>query len=81
MSLKMKLRKIRYRTGKFFGWASDRWARLGGRWGKRGSYGHFSGMASGRTRAELLDAAMRADAATQLHDFNEQGPGYGACRT
>jgi hypothetical protein len=65
----MKLRKIKHRTGKFFGWAKDRWARLGGRWGKKSSYGHFAGMADMRTRAELLDAAMRADAGDQEEEL------------
>jgi hypothetical protein len=61
----VRLRKIKHRTGKFFGWAKDRWARLGGRHGKKRSYGHYSGYADMRTRAELLDAAMRADALDQ----------------
>jgi hypothetical protein len=69
MSLGMKLRKIKHRTGKFFGWAKDRWARLGGRWGKKRSYGHYSGYADGRTRAELRDAAARADAMDQLKEL------------
>ena len=58
----MKLRKIKYLTAKFFGWKEDAWARLGGRWGKKSSYGHFAGMADMRTRAELPDAAARAGA-------------------
>jgi hypothetical protein len=65
----MKLRKIKHRTGKFFGWVKDRWARLGGRHGKKSSYGHYSGYADNRTKAELLDAAMRADALDQERDL------------
>ena len=59
----MKLRKIKHLTAKFFGWKEDGWARLGGRWGTKRSYGHFAGMADMRTRAELPDAGARADAA------------------
>ena len=55
----MKLRKIKHLTAKFFGWKKDRWARLGGRHGKKGPYGHFAGMADMRTRAELRDADDR----------------------
>src|SRR6516162_3497580 len=66
MPLRMKLRKIRYRTVKFFGHKKDRWARLGGRWGKRRSYGHYSEYPDGRTRAELRDCDDRADAIMQL---------------
>jgi hypothetical protein len=32
---------------KFFGFPEDNWARLGGRWGKKRSYGHFAGMSPG----------------------------------
>ena len=38
----MKKRKIRYKTRKFFGYSDEGWARGGGRWGKKRSYGHFS---------------------------------------
>mgnify|MGYP007082103532 CR=1 FL=1 len=31
---------------KFFGWPEDNWARLGGKNGKKRSYGHFSGMSA-----------------------------------
>jgi hypothetical protein len=64
----VKLRKIVHQTAKFFGWKEDGWARLGGRWGKKRSYGHFAGMADMRTRAELRDAAARADALEQELD-------------
>jgi len=53
----MKKRKIRYKTGKFFGYSDEGWARSGGRWGKKRSYGHFSpGNPGGRTRAEIQNA-------------------------
>ena len=65
----MKLRKIKHRTGKFFGWAKDRWARLGGRHGKKRSYGHYAGMADMRTKAELRDADARADALAMVDDL------------
>ncbi len=57
----MKLRKIKHRSGKFFGWIEDGWARLGGRWGKKSSYDHFSGLGNpgGRTVAEIRDADAR----------------------
>ena len=61
----MKLRKIRHRTVKFFGWKKDRWARLGGRNGKKRPYGHYAGMAGMRTRTELRDVSDRNDAAEQ----------------
>ena len=50
---------MKHRTHKFFGWKKDRWARPGGRWGKRRSYGHYAGMADMRTRAEKRDADDR----------------------
>jgi hypothetical protein len=31
---------------KFFGYGEDNWARLGGKDGKKRSYGHFSGMSA-----------------------------------
>jgi hypothetical protein len=62
----MKLRKIKFRYPKFFGWKKDRWARLGGRWGKKRSYGHYAGMPPSLTRAELRDKAARIDALAQL---------------
>jgi hypothetical protein len=62
---KLKLRKIRYRTAKFFGWKKDRWARLGGINGKKRSYGHYAGMSDCRTRAELRDGDARLDAVEQ----------------
>ena len=34
-SYDIKLRKFKYLTAKFFGWAEDAWARPGGRWGKK----------------------------------------------
>jgi len=34
---------------KWFGWPEDSYARLGGRNGKKRSYGHFSSMGSPRT--------------------------------
>ena len=52
----MKVRKIKYRFHKFFGYAKDAWARLNGRHGRKRSYGHFSGMASNRTKAEKENA-------------------------
>ena len=61
----MKLRKIRHQTAKFFGWKEDGWARLGGRHGKKRSYGHYAGMAGMRTRAELRDVSDRNDAVEQ----------------
>jgi hypothetical protein len=57
----MKIRKIKYRTGKFFGYRKDGWARLGGRWGRKMSYGHYASMADYRTRAEKRDADLRRD--------------------
>lgn len=64
----MKLRKILHKTAKFFGFKEDSWARLGGRNGKKRSYGHFSSYADGRTRAEKLDAALREDHRQQLEE-------------
>lgn len=61
----MRLRKIKHNHAKFFGWKKDRWARLGGRNGKKRSYGHFAGMADGQTRVELREAAALADAIEQ----------------
>lgn len=55
----MKKRKIKYKSSKFFGHPEDSWARLGGRHGKKRSYGHFGSGAGGsmRTRAEKKNAA------------------------
>lgn len=36
---------------KWFGWPEDSWARLGGRNGKKRSYGHFSSMGSPRSNS------------------------------
>jgi hypothetical protein len=69
MTVHMKLRKIEHRYNRFFGWAKDRWARLGGRWGKRSSYGHYAGMADQRSRDEKRDADARADARDQLKEL------------
>ncbi len=66
----MKLRRLKHETGKFFGWAKDRWARLGGRHGKKRSYGHFSGMADMRTRVEIQDADFRRDVREGEYDIN-----------
>lgn len=52
----MKKRKIQHKTPKFFGHPEDSWARLGGRHGKKRSYGHFAGMADMRTKAEKRNA-------------------------
>ena len=54
-------KKIKHKSHKFFGYAKDAWARLGGRWGRKRSYGHFSGMADGRTVAEIRNADQRRD--------------------
>lgn len=56
-------RKIKYKTRKFFGFPEDSWARLGGRWGKKRSYGHFSGYGNpgGRTAAEIRNNDQRRD--------------------
>lgn len=55
------IKKIKHATRKFFGYPDDNWARLGGRYGKKRSYGHFSGYgnAGGRTRAEISNADDR----------------------
>jgi len=57
----MKIRKIKHKTRKFFGYPEDSWARLNGRWGKKRSYGHFGGYGNpgGRTRAEIRNADLR----------------------
>lgn len=52
----MKRRKVKHRTPKFFGHPEDSWTRLGGRYGKKRSYGHFSGMPDFRTEAEKQNA-------------------------
>ena len=57
------IKKIKQKTRKFFGYPEDNWARLGGRHGKKRSYGHFSsyGNAGGRTVAEIRNADERRD--------------------
>ncbi len=59
----MKQRKIKHKTRKFFGYPEDNWARLGGRHGKKRSYGHYAGLSNpgGRTRVEIQDADRRRD--------------------
>lgn len=52
------MRKIKYKTSKFFGWPEDNWARLGGRHGKKRSWGHFAGMADSRSKAEKQNADL-----------------------
>ena len=52
----MKKRKIKHTSPKFFGYPEDAWARLGGRNGKKRSYGHFAGIADARTRSEKRNA-------------------------
>jgi hypothetical protein len=60
---RLKVRKIRHRCPKFFGWKKDRWARLGGRHGKKCSYGHLGDyMCDNRTRAEIRNADDRREA-------------------
>lgn len=56
-------RKVKHRTHKFFGYAKDAWARLRGHWGRKRSYGHFSGYgnAGGRTVAEIRNADQLRD--------------------
>ncbi len=54
--MKIKKRKIRYRSRKDMGHPEDSWARLGGRHGKKRSYGHFSGYAENRSLAEKRNA-------------------------
>jgi hypothetical protein len=59
----IRIRKIKYKTRKFFGYAEDSWARLCGRYGKKRSYGHFSGLGNsgGRTVDEIRNADERQD--------------------
>jgi len=59
--MRIKVRKIKYRTPKFFGYKEDAWARLGGRWGRKRSYGHYGG-GDFRTRAEVQNADDRREA-------------------
>jgi hypothetical protein len=63
---RLKIRKIKSRNTKFFGWPEDNWARLGGRWGRRGTYGRWLGMAHWRTRAEIHNADERKDAQAMI---------------
>lgn len=55
------IEKIKHKTRKFFGYPEDSWARLGGRWGKKRSYGHFASLGNpgGRTVAEIRNADDR----------------------
>lgn len=55
------MRKIKYKTKKFFGYPEDNWARLRGRHGKKRSYGHFAGGGNpgGRTVAEIRNSDDR----------------------
>lgn len=59
----MKIRKIKHKFGKFFGFASDKWAR-GSKWYKQ-SYGHFSGRSSDRTKAEIQNTIDRDEYANR----------------
>ena len=55
------VRKITHHYKKFFGYGDEGWARLGGRYGKKRSYGHYAGSGNDidRTRAEKIDDAVR----------------------
>lgn len=55
----MKIRKIKHKTPKFFGHPEDNWARLGGRHGKKRSYGHFCEYSDLRTIAEKKNSDER----------------------
>lgn len=55
----IKIRKIKHKTEKFFGYKDETWARLQGKNGRKRSYGHFLGMADGRTKAEIVNAIDR----------------------
>jgi hypothetical protein len=61
MSALVRIKKIRHVSWKFFGYPEDNWARLGGKNGKKRSYGHFSGYsnAGGRSVAEIRNADDR----------------------
>lgn len=48
------MRKIKYKSAKFFGYKGE--LRYFGKRGKKRSYGHYSGMPSMRTRAEIKNA-------------------------
>ena len=54
--MKIKKRKIKYKTAKFFGWKDEKWARFGGKEGKKRSYGHYAGMTDSRTKNEIKNA-------------------------
>ncbi len=55
----IKPRKIKHKTRKFFGWKDEGWARLGGKNGKKRSYGHYLGRSDFRTRTEKRNADDR----------------------
>lgn len=57
----MKIKKIKHKNKKFFGYPEDSYARLGGKNGKKRSYGHYSGYSDGRTRQELKNKIEREE--------------------
>jgi hypothetical protein len=56
--MRLKIRKIKHRTRKWFGHPDESWARLGGPNGKKSCYGHYSGLGNPgwRTKKEIKDA-------------------------
>ena len=59
-----KIRKIKHRTKKFFGFPEDKWARGSGKNGYARSYGKFKNGGSGvdlRTKTEIKNADERRD--------------------
>lgn len=55
------IRKIKYRTRKNLGFPEDNWARLGGRFGKKRSYGHFCEHSNRRTCSEIKNNDLRKE--------------------
>lgn len=69
--MKIKARKIKYRSPKFFGWSDEKWARGGGRNGYKRNYGHFcSYSGTMRTKAEKLDRAEQLDIQQVIKDYD-----------
>jgi hypothetical protein len=67
---KMGIKKIKHRGKKFFGYPEDSWARLGGKNGKKRSYGHFSEYPDNRSKAEKQDKDFRELHEQEIKDFN-----------
>jgi hypothetical protein len=67
----MKIRPVKHKTPKFFGYKDERWATFNGS-GRtrthRDSYGHHSAYPDGRSKQEKEQAAINAEHKESLGD-------------